>query len=65
MNQIVSSNYVAEKMQIPFVGIYAACSTTTLGFIVASKFLENATNNNIITFTSSHNGSAERQEIAF
>ena len=61
INQIVISNYAAMDFDVPFVGIYAACSTTTLGFIVASKFLENATNNNIITFTSSHNGSAERQ----
>ena len=27
MNQIVSSNYSAEKLQIPFIGVYCACAT--------------------------------------
>ena len=61
INQIVVSNYAAMNYDIPFVGVYAACSTTTLGFIVASKFLENNLLKNIITFTSSHNAGAERQ----
>lgn len=61
INQIVISNYAAMNYDIPFVGVYAACSTTTLGFIVASKFLEDKINKNVIAFTSSHNGGAERQ----
>lgn len=63
INQIVVSNYAAMKYNIPFVGVYGACSTTTLAFLTAAMFLENnyrSDNKNIITFVSSHNGSAER-----
>ena len=29
MNQLISSNFVAEFLQIPFIGIYSACATLT------------------------------------
>lgn len=61
INQIVVSNYAAMSFNIPFIGLYAACSSMTLAFIVGAQFLERETNKNIIAFASSHNGSAERQ----
>ena len=61
LNQIVASNYAAEEFNTSFIGIYAACATSTLGLILASNFIENKTLKNIITFTSSHNNSAEKQ----
>ena len=61
LNQIVASNYAATKLNSSFVGIYAACSTSTLGLILGSNFIENDLAKNVITFTSSHNNGAEKQ----
>lgn len=61
MNQIVTSNFVAETMQIPFVGIYSACSTLTASLGVASILIESGLMNNILCSTISHFSSAERQ----
>lgn len=61
LNQIVSTSYASKNFNIPLIGIYSACSTFTESLIVASTFLNNKDINNIITVTSSHNLSAERQ----
>ncbi len=61
MNQIVSSNYVAEEMQVPFVGVYAACSTITESIGVAACLLDGGGFENILCSTISHFSSAERQ----
>ena len=60
LNQIVASNYsmVGDNS---FIGIYAACATSTLGLILGTIFVENNLANNVITFTSSHNNGAEKQ----
>ena len=61
LNQIVSSNFTASKLGIPFIGIYAACSTSTLGLIIASNMIEAKQAQNIITSVSSHNCTSEKQ----
>lgn len=61
MNQIVTSNFVAEKMQIPFVGIYSACSTLTAALGLGAILIESGLMNNILCSTISHFSSAERQ----
>ena len=61
LNQIVASNYAAAKLNESFIGIYAACSTSTLGLILGANFIENKLVKNVITFTSSHNNAAEKQ----
>ena len=61
LNQIVASNYAASKLNESFIGIYAACSTSTLGLILGATFIENKLAKNVITFTSSHNNGAEKQ----
>ena len=61
MNQIVSSNYVAEKLQIPFIGIYSACSTLTATLGLGSTMIESGGFQNILCSTISHFSSAERQ----
>ena len=60
MNQIVSTNYVAEHLQIPFVGIYSACSTLTASLGVASLLIESGMSN-VLCSAISHFSSAERQ----
>ena len=49
-----------KKFNNSFIGIYAACATSTLGIILASSLIQNGLNK-VITFTSSHNMSAEKQ----
>lgn len=61
MNQIAASNIVASKLDIPFLGIYNACSNYVAGLIFASHFVEGMNYSNIIVATSSHNMDAERQ----
>ncbi len=59
-NQIAASNYAMEKINTPFIGIYAACSTSTLGLILGANLI-NSGADKIVTFTSSHNNAAEKQ----
>lgn len=61
MNQIVTSNFVAEKLQIPFVGIYSACSTLTASIGVGAFLVDSGGVNNVLCSTVSHFSSAERQ----
>lgn len=39
-NQIAASNYMARDIDIPFLGIYNACATSSEGLIVASTFID-------------------------
>ncbi len=61
LNQIVATNYAAASIQIPLVGIYSACATSTLGLILAANMLDAKQVTNAITTTSSHNNAAEKQ----
>lgn len=61
MNQITISNYVYEKLDIPFLGIYNACASMCEGILIASSILDRYKNKNAIVTTSSHNMTAERQ----
>ena len=61
LNQITPSSYASSKINTSFIGIYAACATSTLGLILGANFLENNLVKNVITFTSSHNTGAEKQ----
>ena len=61
LNQLVSSNFVASKLNIPLIGIYAACSTSTLGLLIAANMIDSKQANRIITSVSSHNCTSEKQ----
>lgn len=61
LNQISASSYNAKYFNIPFIGVYAACSTFTEELLIASCFIDRKLANNIICTVSSHNLSAERQ----
>lgn len=61
LNQITATNYAAASLGIPLIGIYGACSTSTLGLIIGSNMLEANQVENVITSTSSHNNAAEKQ----
>lgn len=60
LNQLVSSNVTASKIQIPYLGVYSACASGIEGLIIGSNMIENGLKN-IICSVSSHNNSAEKQ----
>ena len=61
LNQITPSNYAMSKFDKSFIGIYSACSTSTLGLILGGSLIECGFAGKTITFTSSHNMAAEKQ----
>ena len=61
MNQLVSSNYAASRLGIPYLGIYSACASSVEGLIIGANFIENKCCNNVICSVSSHNTAAEKQ----
>lgn len=60
-NQLLASNFASRRFDIPFIGVYSACSTYTLALIIASLVLNKTKNKNIIVTTSSHNLVSEKQ----
>ncbi len=61
MNQLSSSHYVMKNYPFAFVGVYGACSTSVLASIHAAMILQQSTLKKALSFTSSHNATAERQ----
>ena len=61
LNQCISSSFAARGQDIPFFGLYGACSTMGEGLALASLFLEGGFGEKAAAITSSHFCSAERQ----
>ncbi len=61
LNQIVTSNYYAREVDIPYFGLFAACATVMEGVALAALFVDTGTANLTLTAVSSHNATAERQ----
>ena len=61
LNQITSSSFAARELNIPFIGLYGACSTMSESLSMASLFLDGGFGDYIVASTSSHFSSAERQ----
>ena len=61
LNQIVSANYAARAFDIPFLGVYGACSTMAESLIVGSMFIDGGFGETAACATSSHFSSSERQ----
>ena len=61
LNQIAPSNYAMSKYNQSFIGIYAACTTSTLGLILSAILIQGRFIKKAVTFTSSHNTAAEKQ----
>lgn len=61
LNQCISSNYGLADFNIPFCGLYGACSTMALSSILASLLTDCDIAQNSLAVTSSHFCSAERQ----
>ncbi len=61
LNQCIGSAYGLRDFEIPFVGLYGACSTMALSLIMASMSVESGMANRAVAVTSSHFCSSERQ----
>ncbi|MDF2700654.1 MAG: stage sporulation protein [Haloplasmataceae bacterium] len=61
INQNVISNYVMRNYDIPFLGMYGACSTSMETLLTASLLIDSKNFSNILVAVSSHNATAERQ----
>ena len=61
LNQCIASSFGIRDLEMPFVGLYGACSTMALSLINASVYVESGAAEKAIAVTSSHFCSAERQ----
>lgn len=61
LNQITASTYGTCGVGKSFIGIYGACSSSVLGLIIASNFIEGKFVKNALCVVSSHNMSSEKQ----
>ncbi|MGN0601096.1 MAG: stage V sporulation protein AD [Oscillospiraceae bacterium] len=61
LNQCVSTTYGIRDFEIPFLGIYGACSTMAEGLLLSSLFVDGGYAKKALAVTSSHFCSAERQ----
>ena len=61
LNQCIGSTFGLAKLEIPFVGMYGACSTMAESLATATMFLETGAVDTAVAVTSSHFCSSERQ----
>jgi len=61
LNQCISTSFGIRDFEIPFFGIFGACSTFVEGLVLGSSLLDGGAGNNAIISTSSHFCSAEKQ----
>ena len=61
LNQCIGSSFGLRDLEIPFIGLYGACSTMALSLINAAVHVDSGVALNAIAVTSSHFCSAERQ----
>ena len=61
LNQCIGSSYGLLSYDIPFFGLYGACSTSVEGLLLASAMIGGGHANVAAAVTSSHNAAAERQ----
>jgi len=61
LNQCISSSFGLRDLNIPFLGIFGACSTYVEGLIMSSIFIEGGAGSNALCAASSHFCSAEKQ----
>lgn len=61
LNQNIASSFAVKDFNIPYFGIYGACSTFGEGLIIASMIISGGFARKILVGTSSHFCSAEKQ----
>lgn len=61
LNQITASGYSARQLEIPFFGLYGACSTMSESLALGSMIIDGGFADKVVCATSSHFSTAERQ----
>ena len=61
LNQCIASSFAYRESNIPYIGLFGACSTFIESMMVASAFIDGGFANNTICSASSHFCSAEKQ----
>ena len=61
MNQIISSSFAARKLDIPYLGLFGACSTMAESLIMGSCYVDGGFARYAACATGSHFSSAEKQ----
>lgn len=61
LNQIISASFAARDFDIPFLGVYSACSTMSESIMLAASLVNAGYCKRVVAATGSHFSSAERQ----
>jgi stage V sporulation protein AD len=61
MNQITSTSFSARTLQIPYLGVFGACSTSMESLALAACLVEAGAADYVVAATCSHNATAEKQ----
>lgn len=61
LDQIISANYAARGLEIPFIGLFGACSTFVEAILLGSMLADGGFAGRVLLASSSHNFTAERQ----
>ena len=61
LNQCISSSFGLRELNIPFFGVFGACSTFVESLCLGSVFIDSNAATNVLCATSSHFCSAEKQ----
>jgi len=61
LNQIISASFTAAYAQIPYLGIYGACSTSMEALAISASLVDGGLADYVATGCSSHNATAEKQ----
>jgi stage V sporulation protein AD len=61
INQITPTSFAARTNQIPYFGLFGACSTSMEGLALASFVVNYQGANHVLTGASSHNAAVEKQ----
>jgi len=61
LNQIISSSYAARSFNVPYLGLFGACSTMAESLAIGSCFIDGKYFDTVACATVSHFSTAERQ----
>lgn len=61
LNQIITANYGARNLAMPFLGLYGACSTMSESLLIASVLVDGGYRRSAACVACSHFSTAERQ----
>lgn len=61
LNQLMSTHFAIKNLNRPFLGLYGACSTMVQSLLLGAILLDGGFADKVVTATSSHHDTAERQ----